>query len=69
MTQIELTEGFNFLKVHFVHLNAGLLYTEVDKILHVYSVSDLSTPIASYEIDNHCYSCIIADSQVYLGCK
>ena len=52
-----------------MHLNAGLLYTEVDKILHVYLVSDFSAPIAYYEIDGHCYSCIIADNQVYLGGK
>jgi hypothetical protein len=53
--------------VHFVYLNEGLLYTEVDKSLYVYSESNLSAPIASYEIDGHCYSCIIADNQLFLG--
>lgn len=43
------------------------MYTEVDKNLYVYSTNNLSAPIASYKIDSHCYSCIIADNKLFLG--
>jgi hypothetical protein len=45
-----------------VLLSGDRVYTEVDKTLYVYSVSDLTTPIKTYDLPAHCLSGIIADN-------
>ena len=52
--------------VYFVYLNGDRLYTEIDKNLYVYSLSDLSSPIATYPLGGQCYSGIITDNRLYL---
>lgn len=41
-------------------------YTEVNKTLLVYSMSDKSL-IDSYELSGHCFSSLIDDNFLYLG--
>ena len=36
--------------VYFVYLNGDRLYTEIGENLYVYSLSDLSSPIATYPL-------------------
>jgi hypothetical protein len=45
------------------------LYTAGDQTLYVYSVSDLTYPIATYQIDEDekCFSVIITETYLYLG--
>ena len=43
------------------------MYTVVDKTLRVYSLSDLTSPSASYPLDNKCYSALITENRLYLG--
>ena len=51
----------------FVYLNGDRLYTERGKNLYVYSLSDLSSPIATYLLGENCYSAITTDNRLYLG--
>jgi hypothetical protein len=53
--------------VDFVYLWGDRLYTEADKTLYVYSVSDLTSPSATYPLDTLCYSGLITDNRLYLG--
>jgi hypothetical protein len=53
--------------VFFVHLSGDRLYTEADYTLYVYSMSDLTSPIATYPLGGRCYSGIIIDDRLYLG--
>jgi hypothetical protein len=53
--------------VYFVHLSRDRLYTEAGKTLHVYSISDHRSPIATYPLDSQCYSGMIIDDRLYLG--
>ena len=44
------------------------MYTEADMKLYVYSMSDHTSPIATYKLGSYwCYSGIIADNHLYLG--
>jgi hypothetical protein len=43
------------------------MYTEVDKTLHVYSLGDLSSPSATYPLEDFCYSGLFTDNRLYLG--
>jgi hypothetical protein len=43
------------------------LYTEADKTLYVYSMSDHASPIATYQLGGDCFSGIITDNHLYLG--
>ena len=54
-------------KVYFVYLNGDRLYTEIDWNMYVYSLSDLSSPIATYPLGDRCESGIITDNHLYLG--
>ena len=54
-------------KVYFVYLNGYRLYTERGKNLYVYSLSDPSSPIATYPLGGWCYSGIIAGNRLYLA--
>ena len=62
---IDLPESTNW--VCFVYLWGDRLFTEVDKTLHVYSVSDLTSPSASYPLGDFCWSGLITDNRLYLG--
>ena len=53
--------------VCFVYLNGDRLYTERGENLYVYSLSDLSSPIATYPLGGRCRSGIITDNRLYLG--
>ena len=52
-----------------MYLNGDRLYTERGKNLYVYSLSDPSSPIATYPLGGWCFSGIIADNRLYLGGK
>ena len=60
--------------VKFVYLSADRLYTTVNNTLYVYSVSEFTSPIATYSIDfgwigyiRSCFSAMIIDDCLYLG--
>jgi hypothetical protein len=65
ISQVDLPTGDNDLS--FVYLNGDRLYTERSKNLYVYSLSDISSPIATYPLGGGCYSGIITDNRLYLG--
>ena len=62
---MDLPEGGN--QVFFVYLSEDRLYTEADKTLYVYSMSDLRSPIATYPLGRGCCSGMIIDDRLYLG--
>jgi hypothetical protein len=54
--------------VQFLYLWGDRLYTEADGNLYVYSVIDLTSPSATYRLDDLCcYSALITDNRLYLG--
>jgi hypothetical protein len=60
--------------VKFVYLSGDRLYTSVNNTLYVYSVSDFTSPIATYLVDfgwfgdySYCFSAMIIDDCLYLG--
>jgi hypothetical protein len=57
--------------VWFVYLWGDRLYTEADETLYVYSLSNLTSPSATYPLGNKCYSALITENRLYLGgaCK
>jgi hypothetical protein len=67
VSQIYLPESNE--PVYFVYLSGDRLYTATDKTLYVYSMSDHTSPIATYQLSGDCYSGIIADNHLYLGGK
>jgi hypothetical protein len=52
--------------VSFVYLSGDRLYTAGDKTLYVYSMSDHTSPIATYPLCGQCVSGIITDNHLYL---
>ena len=50
-----------------MYLWGGRLYTEVDKTLYVYSLGDLTSPIATYPLGHRIASGLISDNRLYLG--
>jgi hypothetical protein len=54
-------------RVNFVYLSGDKLYTEADKTLYVYSLSDLTSPSATYQLGDDCYSALITENRLYLG--
>ena len=67
-SQIDLPDGK--WEVHFVYLSGDRLYTAGDSTLYVYSMSDHTSPIATYRLDRGKWcSGIIADNHLYLGCR
>jgi len=50
-----------------MYLNGDRLYTERGENLYVYSLSDPSSPIATYPLGGWCGSGIITDNRLYLG--
>ena len=53
--------------VYFVYLSGDRLYTAADLTLYVYSISDHTSPIATYQLGSGCFSGIIADNYLYIG--
>jgi hypothetical protein len=60
-------------KLSFVYLWGDRLYTEANETLYVYSLSNLTSPSATYDlgINGKCYSALITENRLYLGgaCK
>jgi hypothetical protein len=56
--------------VSLVYLSGDRLYTAGgDETLYVYSMSDHTSPIATYQLGGgRCFSGIITDNHLYLGC-
>ena len=65
VSQIDLPESYD--KVYFVYLSGDRLYTAADKTMYVYSMSDHTSPIATYQLSKKCLSGIITDNHLYLG--
>ena len=65
VSQIDLPNGE--YQVFFVYLSGDRLYTAGDETLYVYSMSDHTSPIATYQLGGLCNSGIIADNYLYLG--
>jgi hypothetical protein len=38
-----------------------------DEILYVYSLGDLTSPCATYQLGDECYSGLITDNRLYIG--
>ncbi len=53
--------------IYFVHLCGDRLYIGSRKTLYVYSVSDYTSPIATYPMSGGCYSGMITDNLLILG--
>jgi len=53
--------------VNFVYLHEERLYTAGGKTLYVYSVMDLSSPLAVFPLGDYCFSGLIVDSRLYLS--
>ena len=54
--------------MYFVLLSRDRLYTEANSTLYVYSVNDLTTAIATYNLPGQSYSSgLIADNRLYIG--
>ena len=62
---IDLPESTD--KIWSVYLWGDRLYTEADKTLYVYSLSNLTSPSATYPLDAKCYSALITENRLYLG--
>ena len=65
VSQINLPESYQ--QVWFVYLSEDRLYTAADETLYVYSMSDHTSPIATYQLGGGCYSGIMSDNYLYLG--
>ena len=52
--------------VLFVYLSDDRLYTQAKSTLLVYSVNDLSSPLATYPLSENCISAIISDTRLFL---
>jgi hypothetical protein len=67
LTDIDL--GKQLSPVSFVLLSGNSLYTDSNRTLQVFSLTDLSAspPIASYPLEGDCFSGIVIGSRLYLG--
>ena len=65
VSQIELPESEYI--VRFVYLSGDRLYTAADENLYVYSLSDHTTPLFTYQVGERCRSGLITGSHLYLG--
>jgi hypothetical protein len=48
-------------------MSGDRLYTEADKRLRVYSMSDLTSPISTYDLPGWSFSGLIDDNCLFLG--
>jgi hypothetical protein len=62
---VDLPESDNV--VRFVYLSGDRLYKAADETLFVYSMSERTSPIATYPLGSSCDSGIIVDDRFYLG--
>ena len=65
ISKVELPDIGN--DVHLLLVSGDRLYTEADKTLYVYSLSDLTSPIATYDISGVCFSGLIADNRLFIA--
>ena len=66
ISQIDLP--LSYQAVAFVYLSGDRLYTAADETLYVYSMSDHTSPIATYQLGGElCDSGIITDNHLYLS--
>jgi hypothetical protein len=65
VTKVDFEDGYD--PVTMVYLNEDRLYTEVDTILRVYLLKDLTTPIATYPLKGHSETCLVTGNRLYLG--
>ena len=54
-------------EISFVYLKGDRLYTADDETLYVFSMSDLTSSIATYPVGDLCFSGMIIDDRLYLG--
>jgi hypothetical protein len=54
-------------QVSFLQLNEDILYTEVNKTLYVYQLSDLISPLEKIDLGGHCFSSFKSSNLLYLG--
>ena len=59
--------GIDYGYVNFLLLSGDRMYTSADKILFVFSVSDLSSPIATYDLPSSYSKVLISDNCLFLG--
>jgi uncharacterized secreted protein with C-terminal beta-propeller domain len=62
---VDLPQSNN--EVRFVYLSGDRLFTAADTTLYVYSMSDQTSHIATYQLEGKCKSGIIVDERLYLG--
>jgi hypothetical protein len=51
----------------FVLLSGDRVYAGLDKTLYVYSVRQLTHPVATYSLEDRCRSAIFVEKRLYLG--
>jgi hypothetical protein len=67
VSQIDLPAS-DYYPVSFVYISGDRLYTVAgDETLYVYSMSDHTSPIATYQLGGECVSGIITENNLYLG--
>jgi hypothetical protein len=54
-------------QVSFLQLDEDILYTEVNKTLYVYQLSDLISPLDKIDLGGHCFSSFKSNNLLYLG--
>jgi hypothetical protein len=64
VSQIDLPKSYYF--VSFVYLSGDRLYS-AGETLYLYSMTDHTSPIATYQLGGWCDSGIISDNHLYLS--
>lgn len=62
-----LPDSYTAILYYLVLMSEERLYTVIDQNLLVFSLRDLTSPIATYKIGCSCISGIIIDNRLYLG--
>jgi hypothetical protein len=62
---INLLESPDYVAI--AYLWGDKLYTEANETLYVYSLGDLTSPLATYPLGVKCYSALISENRLYLG--
>jgi hypothetical protein len=65
ISTLELPESGGLMSLVF--LGEDRLYTVLGITLYVYSLSELSSPIATYDLFKSCTTGLIADNYLFLG--
>ena len=59
--------GISYEEAHFLLLSGDRLYTTAQETLHVFSMSDFTSPIATYELPGCYFPFLIADNRIFLN--